>query len=94
MFLPAGSSQNLLGSVNVPRSPFLARSDSTSCVSAPSSTASPKPHKLRSKKSASIKNIKVSGASGANATDGTVRKPAFPPVSTGLRGYQMSDSHH
>jgi hypothetical protein len=33
-------------------------------------------------------------ASGANATDGTVRKPAFPPASTGLRGYQMSDSHH
>jgi hypothetical protein len=35
-----------------------------------------------------------SDTSGANATDGTVRKPAFPPVSTGLRGYQMSDSHH
>jgi transposase len=31
--------------------------------------------------------------SGANATDGTVNKPAFPRVSTGLRGYQMSDSH-
>jgi Aminotransferase class-III len=33
-------------------------------------------------------------SSGANATDGTVRKTAFPPASTGLRGYQMSDSHH
>jgi hypothetical protein len=30
---------------------------------------------------------------GANATDGTVNKPAFPRVSTGLRGYQMSESH-
>jgi NAD(P)-dependent dehydrogenase (short-subunit alcohol dehydrogenase family) len=25
-------------------------------------------------------------ALGANATDGTVNKPAFPPVSAGLRG--------
>jgi len=33
-------------------------------------------------------------ASGANATDGTVNKPAFAWVSTVSRGYQMSDSHH
>jgi GTPase SAR1 family protein len=36
----------------------------------------------------------IAPPSGANATDGTVRKPAFPPASTRLRGYQMSDSHH
>jgi hypothetical protein len=32
--------------------------------------------------------------SGANATDGTVNKSPSPRVSTGLRGYQMSNSHH
>lgn len=30
---------------------------------------------------------------GANATGGTVNKPAFARISTGLREYQMSDSH-